>query len=174
MLLGHRENFLYLNEAVTDTIAQEIYEEYLQRTGDREYFDSERAGYHEAYLGSRVLTKASVEIIASATGIPSEKVWEGFIQGYMSGVDLNSRELRESIEEVLFPGFMSKIKNAKSEEALPLERLVEQARNLPLSEEVKGKINAAFKKYQDWLQEIEQRQKGKSVFRKFWENQLMD
>lgn len=169
---GIRPNFLYFNEGVTDKIAEDVHREYLNRTGDKEYFGQGNMTEYpagERYLGARGLVTASVEILAQATDIPSDKVWEALQQGYFTGIDLNETELKGALEEALFPGFVSKIKKGVKEESLPLKEIEKQAQSLPLSQEAQEKIAEAFEKYRKRLEKIQKDNENKSRFQKIWE-----
>ncbi len=96
-------SFNILNEAITDTVAEEVYDEYIRRSGDRSLF-GDHAGTSEfprTYIYGRIVLRAFISALVRATDIPEEVVWGGIKRSFFSGANLASRELTRLYEEIL-------------------------------------------------------------------------
>lgn len=150
-----KKNIIFrdLNEGVTERIAEEVQREYLRRTGDGAVFSDREhpAEYHAvAYLGSRAMTDAFVEIVAKSSGVPAGTVWEALKQGYMAGVDLRETELERAFEEVFSEGFIERLSEWGSGEHGKIhDEIIRKAEDVALDEVVMGKIRGAFARYHE-------------------------
>ncbi len=144
-------NFNYFNEGVTDKIAEEVYEEYLKRTGETGYFLGEKGNkrYSPGYLPSRALVTAFIEVVASSTHMPSDKIWEAIMQGYMIGLKLDESELKEAFDEIFYKGFVDSIgvNDPDKEEDLPLGALEVKLKQVELDDIARERIKKAFDDY---------------------------
>lgn len=88
------EGGLSLNEAVTENIAQEVFDAYLVRTGNTGYLKdlSVRAELGSgSYIVDRLALALVIHALAQTLETDIDTVWRGFVQGYMSGsVDLKA------------------------------------------------------------------------------------
>lgn len=154
---NYRSSFKYFNEGVTDKIAETVYAEYLRRTGDRSRYAGDAGGapYWEAYPGSRAVVTTMVEMVANATDVPSDVVWESLISGAVNGVDLDSTELAGALNDICFPEFVQMLKEAElSETELPLPELLQRVKAKGLSDDAKEKIKDATVKFHDALNRL--------------------
>lgn len=105
--------FSMFNEAVTDTIAEEVYDEYLQQSGDRSFVSGSDStpSYMKNYLNERDILNAFISALARSTEVPKDVIWAGVKQAYFSRVDLASSELVELYEEVLHTNVAEIIQN---------------------------------------------------------------
>lgn len=90
-----QKSFTLFNEGMTELIADDVYEEYIRRTGDRaEYSRDTQTGsqlmrfttYHEG----RIAVNAIIAQIAGELGVNKDIVREGFVSLYMSGAGIES------------------------------------------------------------------------------------
>lgn len=141
--LKHKLN--YFNEGVTDLIAEEVYYEYLRRTGDRRLFAKEGRSpkFIEGYKGSRVIMAALIEVVADASGIPSDKVWEGLKQGYMVGLNLEETELYQEFNTLFFKDFIS-VDDKGTSIRPPIEEMLKKIDRIALSEAAKERIKKSY------------------------------
>lgn len=99
------------NEAATDLIAEDVYKEYLRRTGEQKNFT--RAGgnkeYFESYEGGRFFLNVFQEKISQVCNVPYEKVREAMTQGYMSGLDIGQTELASLFDDIFYPGCIAAV-----------------------------------------------------------------
>ena len=154
--------FTDFNEGVTDKIAEEVYGEYLQRTGETAKVSDKdrRAEYHvAAYLGSRAVVTAFVEIIAASSELPKQAVWEAIKQGYFTGIDLRQTELQQALEEVFSEGFSDRLSQwGAGEEGKIHTEILEKAKHADISKEGKTRIKVAFELYQS---DVERRSRSR-------------
>lgn len=156
----NKTSFRNFNEGVTDKVAEEVYTEYLKRTGDRDYFiaSGQTTRYIESYLGPRAMVTAFVEILAKAEGVPSDQIWNAVKQGYMSGLDLQNNDLVRSFDEIFFPEVMKKMgSNTVDERELPNAELQKLAENIQLPQESIEKIKKSYKSFLSYLEAEEAR-----------------
>jgi hypothetical protein len=109
-----RENaFSMFNEGVTDTVAEEVYDEYIKRSGDRTLFinTDSTSEFRRNYPNERNILKAFMSAISRMTDVPEEVVWSGIKQSYFSNADLAGSELAKLYEEVLRANIATIIKN---------------------------------------------------------------
>lgn len=77
-----------LNEAITETIANDILPEYLTRTGNTGFLKDPRLLQElgpGAYIADRVLLQLVIEKLAEKFEVDRDLVWRGFVQAYMTG-----------------------------------------------------------------------------------------
>lgn len=109
-------SFNILNEAITDTVGEEVYDEYVRRSGDRSLF-SDHAGRTEfprRYIYGRIVLRAFLSALSRVTDIPEEVVWVGLKQSFFSGANLASRELTKLYEEILRINIVEIMRNPTS------------------------------------------------------------
>jgi len=145
-----RTRHLSFNEAVTDKIGEKAYDEYLKRTGEKEFFsDHAGAKYGEGYVGARAMVDSMIEILSASLDVPSDTVWESIVQGYMCGVDLDESELKDAFDEIFTPGIRENMaKWASKESELPVGELNELSKKIVHSDAGRGKVRAAYEKFQ--------------------------
>lgn len=148
-----RDRLDYFSEGVTDLIAEDVHAEYISRTGDRHFFSraGEELRHIEGYRGSRVIVTVFIEMIADATDVPRDKVWEAVKQGYMSGLDLRQMELKEAFDQIFFKDFLGKIdsqdpKNLKAIDK-SVSRLLVHAERVSLDDQAKTRIKRAYNNF---------------------------
>ena len=127
--------FKFFNEGITDIIGEQVYDEYLRRTGSANEVTDEKNNttYVEAYVGSRALVTAFIEMIAQASDIPSDKVREGVISGYMNGIDLDDSELAPALNQIFYPEFIKQLRDAQlSEIDVPLPEVLARVKQAGL------------------------------------------
>jgi len=92
-----------LNEAITDTIANEVYDTYLERTGERSrYSDSEgNADFKQSYRPAREVLRFVLRRIAEKAELPEDVVWGAVKQGYFSPESGTLRQFKETLEETV-------------------------------------------------------------------------
>lgn len=92
-----------LNEAVTELIADQVYRQYVQRSGDRGLFiDQEgRLRKNASYKNERKAAVKLIEELSEKIGIPSDTVFKALTQGYFSNETL---AVSDALNEVLPPG----------------------------------------------------------------------
>ncbi|MEK7602448.1 MAG: hypothetical protein AAB472_03105 [Patescibacteria group bacterium] len=77
-----------LNEAITENIGQEVLREYLIRTGNSSYLKDDNV-YTEIGDGSYSLERLTfsilLEMLASRLEVPTEQLWNSFVQAYING-----------------------------------------------------------------------------------------
>lgn len=95
--------FYLLDEAVTDLIGEEVFVEYLKRTGDRVRYTSRKGSskYARGYSGGRTCVAALILRVAQAAGLPKAIVWNALKQGYYKKSDTTLTDLRTLLGEVL-------------------------------------------------------------------------
>lgn len=95
-------DFVSLDEAVTEQIAQELFDSYLIRTGNRASLQlSERIMFGATnYLFDRVLLHKLLDLLSEKIGIDRDIVWRGFVREYMNG-DEAPRTLLENVRREL-------------------------------------------------------------------------
>jgi hypothetical protein len=122
--------FNFFNEAVTDSIAEDVYNEYKRRCGG----DMLKDDFHPAYLPQRALLESFLLCTSEVVGIEKETIWNAIKQGYFSGLDLDSNELGKLYSELL-------LTNIKDIEKIPslIQQLLIHTRDV-VSEEVREKI----------------------------------
>lgn len=90
-----RKSFTLFNEGMTELIADDVYEEYVRRTGERAAYSQETetgsslmrfTTYHEG----RIAVNAIISQIAKDIGVSQDSVREGFVALYMSGAGIES------------------------------------------------------------------------------------
>src|SRR3989344_225791 len=138
-------SFRSINEAVTESIAQEIAIEYIRRTAFAGGLDAWRHVSAESvqsyghltakgdpktemhkilldksfgvYSTERRILKKIIGTISESTGVPEETVWQGFVRGYFENDEkLADPELRTLLEEVFHPGFVRKLRAVEGNE----------------------------------------------------------
>lgn len=78
-----------LNEAVTEELGLEVFNEYVRRVGERSMISA----YPEAgkimntisYASDRLLLQAVISSLAKRLGVDRDLVWGGFVRGYING-----------------------------------------------------------------------------------------
>ena len=146
------DSFRSLNEGITEWIAERVYDEYLQRTGDRATFSGKDGGsrYIETYPGPRAFVQLFVGFISQSTGIPTDAIEESLIQGYMSGIDLRSTEIATVFDEVFYPQFMLEVQNTSGKLLdLPFSKMMKHIDHTLLSDDAKARIHIAMKGFMD-------------------------
>ncbi len=105
--------FHMLNEAVTDRFAEEVYDEYLKRTGDRASITNsdETQWFLQSYLNERNILQAFISALSRTTAVPEDVVWSSIKQSYLSNTDLAGSELVKLYEEVVGRNIAEIIKN---------------------------------------------------------------
>lgn len=149
-----RTRHLSFNEAVTDKIGEEVYDEYLKRTGDKQFF-SDHAGvkYGEGYIGARTMVDIMIEMMSASLGVPADIVWESIVQGYLSGVDLDESELNDAFNEIFTSEVRERIAQwSPTESGLPVEELHTLSKEIVSSATGQEKVKAAYEKFQQQLE----------------------
>ncbi len=134
------------NEAVTDLVAQEVYEKYHERTGIQESPE----GYMESYLLQKVFLESFMSHVSTTVGIPREVVWQGIKQGYFAGLELGSTNLAALFNELALYEVMEKIRHVKVQE---LPKLTGQLGISELTPEIERRIEVAFAELENLLTE---------------------
>ncbi len=113
-LLGFRL-FSQFNEAVTDTIAEEVYAEYLKRSGDTTFFQNKDGSntFGRSYTAERELLQAFIGAISRSTDVPQEIVWEGVKHAFYTNEKLDSNELAQLYAEIIGINIAEIIKRPK-------------------------------------------------------------
>ncbi len=111
--------FCQFNEAVTDTIAEEVYAEYLNRSGDTTFFQNKDGSntFDTSYNSERRVLQAFVRAISRATEVPEETVWNGVKHAYYTNLDLDSNELVQLYTEVIGTDIAQIVKRPKKTKA---------------------------------------------------------
>ncbi len=127
--------FRVLNEAVTDFIAEEVFYEYLQRSGEA---SRRGAMYWRGYVAERMLASMLVARLAERTGVSTDAVLDALIEGYFTGRDLLDPEMRSFFDEYIYPGFIDVL--AHVETPVAAVDLADELRLLDLPPQVRAMI----------------------------------
>ncbi len=145
-----RDEFLAFSEGVTELIAEEVFTEYLKRTGASTELKGSKSApeYIEGYLGMRPIVRAFIASVAERTGVPYEVVWGSIKQGYFVGEDLGQNELIETFGEIGLDAAAQAVRhvtsNADASRVLDLMNI--PANSFP--EEVANRLRASLLSYQ--------------------------
>lgn len=90
-----QKSFTLFNEGMTELIADDVYEEYIRRTGDRLMYSKQTESGtallgHTTYHEGRIAVNAIISQIAADIGVSKDVVREGFVTLYMSGAGIES------------------------------------------------------------------------------------
>jgi hypothetical protein len=90
-----QKSFTLFNEGMTELIADDVYEEYIRRTGDRLMYSKQTESGnallgHTTYHEGRIAVNAIIAQIAADIGVSKDVVREGFVALYMSGAGIES------------------------------------------------------------------------------------
>ncbi|MFZ2187027.1 MAG: hypothetical protein WAV46_00115 [Candidatus Moraniibacteriota bacterium] len=158
---GFNVRHLPFNEAVTDKIGEEVYDEYLKRTGEKKFFlDHAGTQYGEGYIGERAMVDIMIETLSASLDVPRDVVWDSIKQGYMLGVDLDESELSDAFDEIFTPEVRDKIAQwSPNGSGLPVEELNKLSKELVSSATGQEKVKAAYEKYQRQVEIYRESQK---------------
>lgn len=100
---GDENDNVFLNEAVTELIADQVYREYIKRSGDKAiYTDKEgRLRKPASYVDGRKTALKVIDHISDKTGLAPDIVFKALTQGYFSN---EGKEVKRILDEVLPPG----------------------------------------------------------------------
>lgn len=131
----HDGSFGMFNEAVTDSVAEEVFGEYIKRSGDRVLFSNPDgiAEYSKTYLNERNIFKAFICALSRTVEIPEDVVWSGVKQSYFSNANLAKRELVKLFEEVLKINISNIIRNPTKSSGVS-QNAIQQLENIGSSE----------------------------------------
>lgn len=102
--------FSLFNEGVTDLVGEEVFTEYIRRTGTKSTFDPATSGYYESYQGPRAVVKTFIAAIAQATDFPYDIVWNSLKEGYFTNRDLSGSEMYKAFQEAGLRDFVEKMR----------------------------------------------------------------
>lgn len=75
------------NEAVTEQLALQVFDEYLTRTGDRsllkKYPEASKEISTATYANDRMLLNATIDALARRLEVDRDLIWKSFVQGYI-------------------------------------------------------------------------------------------
>jgi hypothetical protein len=80
------------NEGMTEIIMDDLFEEYIRRTGDRKdflvkgYEDGVIDSSYQAYFSERIFVNGIFMSVSNDLGLPLDVVREAFVQAYLSGM----------------------------------------------------------------------------------------
>jgi hypothetical protein len=79
--------FVNLDEAVTEQIAQEVFDTYLKRTGNKKLIrDEERILFGAGtYTIERIILQKIIDALSLELHVDRELIWKGFIREYLNG-----------------------------------------------------------------------------------------
>ncbi len=100
--------FTFINEALTEMIADAVYAEYLARTGVVSEYEEKLAWYrqpnridrHAGYVSERLVLMSFVDRIAAHFKISEEKVYQALTVEYFTGGDLSRAEIVDEIKDI--------------------------------------------------------------------------
>ncbi len=98
---GTTNKYNAFNEAVTDLIAEEVFDEYKKRTADELVVG---AGYARAYPLEKNRLLAFITVVCKRVETSPENIWKAVKQGYFSGLDLNDTELGHIYDDLVTAG----------------------------------------------------------------------
>jgi hypothetical protein len=114
---GQRGNdFILLEEGITEKFAQEIFGEYNRRTGGEKV--SGDLPPIEAYDLCVKLVDVVIGKISAKRQIPITTVWDAILEAKLRGRDLQEPELWGDLTEMFTPSVMEKIKKNRLKEAI--------------------------------------------------------
>lgn len=94
---SERVEFHSLNEGMTEKIARQIFDVYLERTGDKKrYTDPDGAIVSlSLYQNEVTFVDAFTEALSYVCELPKDTVWGGLMSAYMNGISLAKPEFEE-------------------------------------------------------------------------------
>jgi len=121
--IKEKEEIFYslFNEGVTEKLAQEVFAEYLRRTGGagseaakqilKTYKENPAAA--SKYWEASALVDFLVEKISEKCALEKQRVWQAFVEGMYKGGALEDEEVKNGFDEIIGSGMLKKISTAK-------------------------------------------------------------
>ncbi len=99
--ISKKEAFYVFNEAVTEKIARQVFNDYMQAAGihEEEYQAYNKDLFLESYNDLDNLLDAFIDRLAASNGVSSETVWEALIKGAFNGLALESDDIKKWIDD---------------------------------------------------------------------------
>jgi len=120
--LKPEKNFWYLNEAVTDGLAYDIFNEYAQRTGG--FSKSDIDSYQKALIKSNISDypyivgsiKIMCGIVAKRVGVDRATVWNSLVRGIFDNGTIETDEMKKYFSETFDNKFLPRLSQIKKVE----------------------------------------------------------
>ena len=113
-----RASWILLDEAVTEKLSGEVFEEYLRTKPDFANHDDKqifRVGYNSIYSQGIKLLELLIDRISKDQGVPIEVVWTGLVRSKLEGESLWEEETREFFNSIS-PDFFERLQKATTKE----------------------------------------------------------
>lgn len=109
------EKFRLVNEAVTQGIAKEIFDQYIQRTGS--FSKKEIEDYHENYYDAKINIynffvnnlKKICDVVGEKAGVQGDVVWKGFVRGIFYHKPLEDATVKKWFANAFSETFLSEL-----------------------------------------------------------------
>lgn len=113
------KKFQLVNEAVTENLSNDIFSEYLQRTGS--YSKNEIDTYQktlnesEFYIYNELVRglKKMCDMVGKKTGVQGNIVWQGFIRGIFYNKTLEDKTIKKWFADAFSPTFLDTLSELK-------------------------------------------------------------
>lgn len=116
-----QKSFTLFNEGMTELIADDIYEEYVRRSGNKALYVQDTGEGNTliqvtTYEEGRIAVNAIITQIAAEIGVSKDIVREGFVSLYMSGAGIES--VAPDIQDATKIDLMRELKDLSPEETM--------------------------------------------------------
>lgn len=109
------EKFRLVNEAVTQGIAKEIFDQYIQRTGS--FSKKEIEDYHENFYDAKINIytffvnnlKKICDVVGEKAGVQGDVVWKGFVRGIFYHKPLEDATVKKWFANAFSETFLSEL-----------------------------------------------------------------
>lgn len=137
--------FILFNEAVTDLIGKEVYEEYRRRTGASFGRDAE---YGEVYTIEISLLESFLVHVANDSGISRDEIWKSIKQGYFQGLNLSEIDIGKTYDDMALSEAVNAIRDTWSQEKI--SSIISKLEIRHVSEESKTRILRGVNQLKEW------------------------
>jgi len=136
------------NEGVTDKIGEEVFQKYIERTGDRSSFaDAEgNISYETGYISATMFVDAFCQKVALHVGVPTETVWNAVKQGYFTGEDLQLEKFQKMFSEVLERATLEDISKTSPSDPDQIKMIIQKIEAIKFTDEEGRALHEVFDK----------------------------